>query len=185
MFSKLFASSSCPYDTCTLYVWKRALQNEHLESQEVSLVRARAHALLSIAHSGVGASRLAGGAYLTVLLALMGGWRHLVGTVQVFKQGGRSMMQLGDSEVEYHPDFQLYMTTPLANPHYLPEVCIKVTLVNFTVTGPGLEEQLLAELLRKERPSLQATKDRLLLSISNDKRQLTVRPPGCSCFFPL
>lgn len=94
--------------------------------------------------------------------------------IQVFKQGGRSLIHLGDADVEYHPSFQLYMTTPLANPHYLPEVCIKVTLVNFTVTGPGLEEQLLAELVRKERPDLQASKDRLLLSISNDKRQLKV-----------
>ena len=93
---------------------------------------------------------------------------------QVFKQDGRSMIRLGDSDVEYHPNFQLYMTTPLPNPHYLPEVCIKVTLVNFTVTGPGLEEQLLAELVRKERPDLQASRDRLLLSISNDKRQLKV-----------
>ena len=84
------------------------------------------------------------------------------------------MIHLGDTDVEYNPGFQLYMTTPLANPHYLPEVCIKVTVVNFTVTGPGLEEQLLAELVRKERPDLQASKDRLLLSISNDKRQLKV-----------
>ncbi len=29
---------------------------------------------------------------------------------------------------------RLYITTQLANPHYLPEVCIKVTLINFTVT---------------------------------------------------
>ena len=87
------------------------------------------------------------------------------------------MIHLGDTDVEYHSGFQLYMTTPLANPHYLPETCIKVTLVNFTVTGPGLEEQLLAELVRKERPDLQASKDRLLLSISNDKRQLKVRTP--------
>lgn len=84
------------------------------------------------------------------------------------------MIHLGDTDTEYHPGFQLYMTTPLANPHYLPEMCIKVTLVNFTVTGPGLEEQLLAELVRKERPDLQASRDRLLLSISNDKRQLKV-----------
>ena len=92
----------------------------------------------------------------------------------MFKQGGRSLIHLGDTDVEYHPSFQLYMTTPLANPHYLPEVCIKVTLVNFTVTAAGLEEQLLAELVRKERPDLQATRDRLLLSISTDKRQLKV-----------
>ena len=35
------------------------------------------------------------------------------------------------------------MTTKLANPHYLPEVCIKVTIINFTVTKSGLEDQLL------------------------------------------
>ncbi len=29
---------------------------------------------------------------------------------------------------------QLYITTKMPNPHYLPEVCIKVTIINFTVT---------------------------------------------------
>ena len=38
---------------------------------------------------------------------------------------------------------RFYMTTKLANPHYLPEVCIKVTIINFTVTKSGLEDQLL------------------------------------------
>jgi hypothetical protein len=44
------------------------------------------------------------------------------------------MIRLGDSEVEYDPRFRLYLTTRLPNPHYLPEVCIKVNLINFTVT---------------------------------------------------
>ena len=35
------------------------------------------------------------------------------------------------------------MTSKMANPHYLPEVCIKVTIINFTVTRSGLEDQLL------------------------------------------
>lgn len=35
------------------------------------------------------------------------------------------------------------MTTKMANPHYLPEVCIKVTIINFTVVQSGLEDQLL------------------------------------------
>lgn len=39
--------------------------------------------------------------------------------------------------------WRFYMTTKLANPHYLPEVCIKVTIINFTVTKSGLEDQLL------------------------------------------
>lgn len=52
----------------------------------------------------------------------------------VFKQGGRLLIRLGDADVDYDPNFKLYLTTKLANPHYLPEVCIKVTLINFTVT---------------------------------------------------
>ena len=53
------------------------------------------------------------------------------------------MIRLGDSDVEYNKAFKFYMTTKLANPHYLPEVCIKVTVINFTVTKTGLEDQLL------------------------------------------
>jgi hypothetical protein len=35
------------------------------------------------------------------------------------------------------------MTTKLRNPHYAPEVSVKVSLLNFFVTTEGLEEQLL------------------------------------------
>jgi len=35
------------------------------------------------------------------------------------------------------------MTTKLSNPHYLPEICIKVTIINFSVTKQGLEDQIL------------------------------------------
>lgn len=54
------------------------------------------------------------------------------------------MIRIGDSEVEYDKNFRLYLTTKLLNPHYLPEICILVTLVNFTITVSGIEEQLLA-----------------------------------------
>lgn len=51
-----------------------------------------------------------------------------------FKQGGRTLIRLGDSDVDYDLAFKLYITTKQANPHYFPETCIKVTLINFTVT---------------------------------------------------
>lgn len=35
------------------------------------------------------------------------------------------------------------MTTKLPKPHYPPEICIKVTLLNFEVTQEGLEDQML------------------------------------------
>jgi hypothetical protein len=36
----------------------------------------------------------------------------------------------------------------------------------------GLEDQLLGEVVRKERPDLEEAKDRLVVSISADKKQL-------------
>jgi dynein heavy chain, axonemal len=58
----------------------------------------------------------------------------------VRKQNGQDCIKLGDSWIAIAKEFKFYMTTKLANPHYLPEVCIKVTLVNFTVTPDGLED---------------------------------------------
>ena len=52
----------------------------------------------------------------------------------VTSQGHRRFIRLGGSDVDYDANFKLYMTTKLANPHYLPEVCIATNLINFTVT---------------------------------------------------
>jgi len=49
-------------------------------------------------------------------------------------------MKLGDNLINYNQEFKMYMTTKLMNPHYLPEICIKVTLLNMTVTPQGLED---------------------------------------------
>lgn len=59
-------------------------------------------------------------------------------------QGERTLMRIGMTDIEYDSRFRFYMTTKLANPNYLPDICILVTLVNFTVTPSGLEDQLLA-----------------------------------------
>eukprot|EP00899_Mesostigma_viride_P007437 jgi/Mesvir1/16695/Mv15092-RA.1 len=91
---------------------------------------------------------------------------------QVFTQGGRQLIRIGETDVDYDPGFKFYITTKLSNPHYLPEVCIKVTIINFTVTRKGLEDQLLGDVVRRERPDLEEQKDRLVVSISNDKKQL-------------
>jgi dynein heavy chain, axonemal len=36
-----------------------------------------------------------------------------------------------DKFIDYSNDFKFYMTTKLPRPHYPPEVCVKVTLLNF------------------------------------------------------
>lgn len=60
---------------------------------------------------------------------------------QTFVTGGRTLIRLGDSDIDYDKNFRFYMTTKMSNPHYLPEICIKVTIINFTVTLSGLEDQ--------------------------------------------
>jgi len=64
------------------------------------------------------------------------------------------------------------MTTKLPNPHYIPEISIKTTLINFTVTQGGLEDQLLVEVVRFERIELEEKRISLILEISQCKRQL-------------
>nr|CAI5851783.1 unnamed protein product [Callosobruchus analis] len=54
-------------------------------------------------------------------------------------------IKIGDKEIEYNPNFRLILHTKLANPHYKPEMQAQATLINFTVTRDGLEDQLLAE----------------------------------------
>lgn len=73
---------------------------------------------------------------------------------------GRAI-KIGDKEVEYNPLFRLLLHTKLANPHYKPEMQAQTTLINFTVTRDGLEDQLLAEVVKAERPDLEELKAEL------------------------
>lgn len=38
------------------------------------------------------------------------------------------MIKLGENTIEYSHDFRFYITTKLRNPHYLPEVSVKVVI---------------------------------------------------------
>ena len=69
-------------------------------------------------------------------------------------------IKIGDKEVEFHPQFRLILHTKLANPHYKPEMQAQTSLINFTVTIDGLEDQLLANVVRLERPDLEELKVR-------------------------
>ncbi len=72
-------------------------------------------------------------------------------------------VKLGDKDVEYNKNFKLILHTKLSNPHYPPEIQAETTLINFTVTESGLEDQLLALVVNKERPDLEETKTQLII----------------------
>eukprot|EP01041_Mallomonas_annulata_P000832 gene832-1621_t len=91
---------------------------------------------------------------------------------QKFKQGGQEMMKVGDNVIPYNDSFRFFMTTKLTNPHYAPEVQVKVSLLNFTTTMQGLEEQLLSVVVSEELPDLAEQKAGLVIQNATMNKQL-------------
>ncbi|KAH7827202.1 dynein haevy chain 9, inner dynein arm 5 [Monocercomonoides exilis] len=92
---------------------------------------------------------------------------------QTTKQGGRTIIHLNDQDIDVHPNFKLFITTKLSNPHYLPEMFINTTIINFTVTQDGLEEQLLARVVAHEKEEVEEAKDKLVRDMAADAKLLT------------
>jgi dynein heavy chain, axonemal len=55
-------------------------------------------------------------------------------------ESGLWQIRIGENNCDYDDHFKFFMTTKMPNPHYIPEICIKVTLINFTVTFDGLRQ---------------------------------------------
>eukprot|EP00644_Phytophthora_capsici_P009072 jgi/Phyca11/526027/estExt2_fgenesh1_pm.C_PHYCAscaffold_60111 len=91
---------------------------------------------------------------------------------QVVKTGGIATIRLGDNTVEYDANFRLYMTTKLRNPHYPPETCVKVNLLNFMATEEGLQDQMLGIVVAKEEPVLEQQREKLVLEDAANKKTL-------------
>jgi dynein heavy chain len=91
---------------------------------------------------------------------------------QKFKQGGTEMIKIGDSTIPWNDSFRFFMTTKLTNPHYAPEVCVKVSLINFAITFVGLEDQLLGVVVVEELPEMEEKKNSLVISNARMRKEL-------------
>ena len=93
------------------------------------------------------------------------------------KQGGQWRLKMGEKVIDYSTDFKFYMTTKLANPHYPPEICVKVfmttqvTLLNFMVTPEGLEDQMLNTVVRIEEPNKEEQRQRNIKEFFENKNK--------------
>jgi dynein heavy chain len=91
---------------------------------------------------------------------------------EIISNGGRKQIKIGDKMLDYDSNFKIYFVTSLANPHFLPEIFIRVTIINFTVTEMGLSQQLLAEIVKIENAAVEAKKNELTLTIANDQKRI-------------
>lgn len=81
--------------------------------------------------------------------------RHIVHR----KSTEKPLMLCKGELIEYNPQFRLYITTNLTNPHYPPTITSKITLIDFTLTATGLEQKLLSAIICEERAELREHKE--------------------------
>jgi len=75
----------------------------------------------------------------------------------IIRKGKNLYINVSDQNMDYKEKFSLYLTSRLPNPHFSPELSAKVTVIDFTVTMKGLEQQLLGRLISMEQKSLEDT----------------------------
>merc|ERR1719399_2425862 len=91
---------------------------------------------------------------------------------QFIKKGKKLFVNISDKLMDYDPKFQLYFITRLPNPSFSPELQAKTTLIDFTVTQKGLEEQLLGRVIGKEQSALEEQLNQVLEEVNNNTKSL-------------
>lgn len=91
---------------------------------------------------------------------------------QYVTKGRKKIIKLGDTEMDFVESFKLFMTSRLGNPHFSPELAAKTTIIDFTVTQNGLEQQLLGRLISKEQKQLEDQQTQLQEDVTYNTKVL-------------
>eukprot|EP00956_Cyclotella_meneghiniana_P009264 scaffold12733_cov74-Cyclotella_meneghiniana.AAC.6 len=91
---------------------------------------------------------------------------------EIIKKGSRMYINVSDKLMDYDPNFKLYFITRLPNPSFSPELQAKTTLIDFTVTQLGLEEQLLGKVIGKEQKALEEQLTQVLEEVNANTKSL-------------
>jgi len=91
---------------------------------------------------------------------------------QITVKAKSKSITVGGKVCDYVDEFMMYLVTRLPNPHFSPEDQSKCTIVDFTVTLKGLEEQLLGRVIQKEQRSLEESLKNVLEEVTGNTKSL-------------
>lgn len=74
--------------------------------------------------------------------------------------------------LDFNPSFKLYLVTRSPERLPRPSSLLRLQVVNFGLTEPGLQEQLIERVVRLERPELEGSLERLAREIVDDQAQI-------------
>lgn len=78
------------------------------------------------------------------------------------RTGGRVLITLGDQDIDLSPSFVIFLSTRDPTVEFPPDICSRVTFVNFTVTRSSLQSQCLNQVLKAERPDIDQKRSDLM-----------------------
>jgi dynein heavy chain 1 len=81
---------------------------------------------------------------------------------EVKRAAGRVLITLGDQDIDLSPAFKVFLLTRDSSIEFAPDLCSRVTFVNFTITRGSLEMQCLHKVLKSERPDIDEKRNDLL-----------------------
>ena len=75
-------------------------------------------------------------------------------------------------EVDVSPSFRLYICCRVHDPHFAAEYVARATVVDWSITSPALEHQLLTLLMESEKPELHRNRSMLLQEVSSSRARM-------------
>ncbi|VEL12750.1 unnamed protein product [Protopolystoma xenopodis] len=81
---------------------------------------------------------------------------------EVRRTGGRTLVTLGDQDIDLSPTFTIFLSTRDPSIEFPADICSRVTFVNFTVTRSSLQSQCLNAVLKAERPDVDSKRSDLM-----------------------